>query len=262
MAKLSDRCIWITGASSGMGKALANTLCDMGNFVIVSARSKDVLQQMVLTASGRMSAVPMDFGAEGEQLAGYAERLAEVTDYIDIVICCAGVCEYEDGLRFDPTMYQRAVDINFMGVVKALNLAMPLLQKAVYTPQFVAVGSLSSVLPLPRAQAYGASKAALAYFMGALRADLANTPLRTTLVRPGFVKTKMTANNDFAMPFILDVESAAQIIINGIARRRTVIDFPRRLSWPMRLLGLCSAIWYRGLAPRVSRITSEAWKTK
>lgn len=262
MAKLNDRCIWITGASSGMGKALANSLCDMGNFVIVSARSKDLLQQMVLTASGRMTSVPMDFAAEGERLIRYSERLAEVTDYIDIVICCAGVCEYEDELSFDPDMYQRAVDVNFMGVVKALNLALPLLRKAVYTPQFVAVGSLSSVLPLPRAQAYGASKAALAYFMGALRADMANTPLKTSLIRPGFVKTKMTANNDFAMPFMLSADSAAKTIIRGIARQKPVIDFPRRLSWPMRLLAMCSAVWYRGLAPRITRITYDVWKTK
>lgn len=260
MPLITGRCIWITGASSGIGKALATKLCDQGNFVIVSARSKSVLQKMVVGASGRMSALAMDLATDGESLAGYANSLAEVTDYIDVVICCAGICEYEDALQFEPQRYRRVMETNFLGVGNTLHLALPLLKKSIVTPQFVAIGSLSALLPFPRAEAYGASKAALEYFMTSLQCDLVHTPLKVSLVRPGFMRTPMTANNDFAMPFILEVEDATNIIINGIAKQKRVIDFPRRLSIPLRLLALLPVLWRRGIAPRISRVTRKSWK--
>lgn len=261
MTELTGRCIWITGASSGMGKALAKSLCDMGNFVIVSARNKDALHQLVVAASGRMSAFPLDLAGGDEKLDEYAARLTNITDYVDMVICCAGVCEYENDLSFSPAMYRRVMEVNFLGVIKTLHLALPLLKRSSHTPHIVAVGSLSSVVPFPRAEAYGASKAALEYFIGALRADAAKLPLHISLVRPGFVKTEMTANNDFQMPFMLEADEAVAVIIKGIKSKKAVIDFPRRLSWPLRFFGVFSAIWNRWLAPKMTRITYDVWKS-
>lgn len=260
MADLTGRCIWVTGASSGIGKALAKTLCEMGNFVIVSARNKEALHNLVIGASGRMSAFPIDLAGGRESLSEYATGLSNITDYLDIVICCAGVCEYEDDLSFDPEMYRKVMDVNFIGVVKTLHLALPLLKKSSGTPQMVAVGSLSSVVPFPRAEAYGASKAALQYFMESLSADVSDTPLKVSLVRPGFVKTEMTAANDFEMPFILDVDEAVRGIIKGIQMQKRIIDFPRRLSWLLRLLGTVG-LWRRWIAPSMTRVSRDLWKS-
>lgn len=256
---IKDRCIWITGASSGIGKALAQQLCAQGNFVIVSARSHHHLQQMVLAASGRMCALPMDLTAADDELGPYRVRLQELTDYLDMVICCAGVCEYEDRLTFEPAMYRRVFEVNFLGVIKSLHLAMPLLKKSTREPRVVAVGSLSSAVPFPRAEAYGASKAALEYFMKSLQTDAVKIPLRTTLVRPGFVATAMTSKNDFSMPFLMSPEQAAQIIIKGISRGHSQIDFPRRLSWPLRFFGAFFGLWRRWVAPKVTRISADVW---
>jgi short-subunit dehydrogenase len=261
MVELTGRCIWITGASSGIGRALATTLCDMGNFVIVSSRNKEVLQKLAVSASGRMSALPIDLSAGTDNLANIGAHLNNITDYLDMVICCAGVCEYEDDLSFDPEMYRRVMDVNFIGVIKTLHLAMPLLRKSAHVPHVVAVGSLSSVVPFPRAEAYGASKAALEYFIGALRADTSKLTLKVSLVRPGFVATEMTAVNDFEMPFILKVDDAVKIIIDGIKKRKPVIDFPRRLSWPLRFFGV-TGIWCRWIAPRMTRINDGIWKSE
>lgn len=259
MAELTGRCIWVTGASSGIGKALASKLCEMGNFVIVSARSREPLNKLVVSASGRMSAFPIDLAGGRESVAEYAAKLNDITDYIDIVICCAGVCEYEDDLTFDPDMYRRVMDVNFVGVVKTLHLALPLLKRSSGVPQVIAIGSLSSVVPFPRAEAYGASKAALQYFMEALSADMSATPLKVSLVRPGFVKTEMTAANDFDMPFMLEADDAVKVIIKGIKMRKRIIDFPRRLSWPLRCLGAIG-VWRRWIAPKMSRVTRDLWK--
>lgn len=259
MNLLKDHCIWITGASSGIGKALAQLLCERGNFVIVSARNHHALQQMAITASGRMCALPMDLTVAEDQLAPYRNRLQEITDYLDMVICCAGACEYEDTLDFDPVMYRRVFEVNFMGVIKTLHLAVPLLKKSTRVPRVVAIGSLSSTVPFPRAEAYGASKAALEYFIKSLQTDSVNIPLRATLVRPGFVATEMTSKNDFPMPYLLPAEKAASIIVEGIERGEAQIDFPRRLSWPLRFLGAFFGLWCRWIAPRVTRITADRW---
>lgn len=259
MSDLKESCIWITGASSGIGEALARQLSAMGNFVIVSARNHSRLQQLVLASGGRMSALPLDLadGEEAIQTAG--ERLRDITDYLDMVICCAGTCEYEDRLDFVPAMYQRVMEVNFLGVIKTLHLAMPLLKKSKKSPCVAAIGSLSSAVPFPRAEAYGASKAALEYFIKTLQTDTVHTPLRAVLVRPGFVATDMTQKNDFSMPFLMSPEKAASIIIDGLARGKSQIDFPRRLSWPLRLAGLCFGLWRRWVAPRLTRIRAENW---
>lgn len=259
MVEIKDRCIWVTGASSGIGKALAQHLCSQGNFVIVSGRNHHSLQQMVLAASGRMCALPMDLSVPDDELGPYAGRLQELTDYLDMVICCAGVCEYEDKLTFDPAMYRRVFEVNFLGVIKSLHLAMPLLKKSTREPRVVAVGSLSSAVPFPRAEAYGASKAALEYFMKSLQTDSVKIPLRATLVRPGFVATAMTSKNDFSMPFLMSPDEAAKIIVEGISQGRAQIDFPRRLSWPLRFFGAFFGLWRRWVAPKVTRITPDVW---
>jgi NADP-dependent 3-hydroxy acid dehydrogenase YdfG len=142
MSELTGRCILITGASSGIGQALATALCDSGNFVIVSGRNKEALNKLVVGASGRMTALSMDLSGGTESLADDGQKLNNITDYLDIVICCAGVAEYQNDLNFDPEMYRKVMDINFIGVIKALNLSLPLLKRANYTPQFVALGSL------------------------------------------------------------------------------------------------------------------------
>lgn len=261
MAEFVGRCIWITGASSGLGKALSRALCEMGNFVIVSGRNKEALQKLTVGASGRMCAFPIDLAEGDESLIHYAAKLNSITDYVDVVICCAGVCEYEDGLSFEPSMYRRVMDVNFLGVVKTLHLALPMLKRSVHPPQIVLVGSLSSIVPFPRAEAYGASKAAVEYFAGALRADVSRTPLKVSLVRPGFIKTKMIEKNNFDMPFMVDVEQAAQTIIKGVQKQKAVIDFPRRLSWPLRIFSVFSDVWCRWVAPKISRVNHDAWKS-
>lgn len=259
MHDLQQSCIWITGASSGIGQALAQQLCAMGNFVIVSARNQSRLQQLVLTSGGRMIALPLDLAAGEDELQNAGARLRDITDFLDMVICCAGTCEYEDRLDFDPAMYQRVIEVNFLGVVKTLHLAMPLLKKSKTRPCIVAIGSLSTAVPFPRAEAYGASKAALEYFIKTLQTDTVHTPLRAILVRPGFVATEMTEKNDFSMPFLLSPEKAAARIIRGIEKGKSQIDFPRRLSWPLRFAGLCFGLWRRWAAPRITRIRAENW---
>jgi len=250
---IKNRCIWITGASSGLGKALALQLAEAGNFVIVSARSYTALAELALLHPGRIKVLQLDVSRHMDLKATEA-KVREITDYVDMVICAAGICEYEDNLSFDPEMYERTFDINFLGVVRIFKIALPLLKRAQSRPHFVAIGSLSSCVGFPRAEAYGASKAALDYFMQSLRADLSHIDLDLSLVRPGFIATNLIKENDFSMPFMMTPEDAAQRIIHKVSQRKFAIDFPHRLSWPLRLCKFFFSAWCAWIAPRITRI--------
>lgn len=253
MNTIKGRCIWITGASSGLGRALAIQLANAGNFVIASARSHATLTELALIHPGRIKAFPLDV-SRNMDLKDTEHKIREITDYLDMVICAAGVCEYEDNFSFDPDMYERILDINFLGVVRTFKLALPLLKRAQSRPHFVAISSLSSCVGFPRAEAYGASKAALDYFIQSLRADLCNIDLDLSLVRPGFIATSLVKQNDFVMPFMMAPEKAAHKIIYQVYQRKFLIDFPYRLSWPLRMCKLFFPAWCAWIAPRITRI--------
>lgn len=256
MTPIRDMTIWITGASSGIGEALVRKLVEQNNFLIVSSRGRENLLALQKLAPQRIRVISCDIGNDQEMKRVKGE-LAELTDQLDLVIACAGICEYDDDLKLDVASYRRVFDVNFFGVVNTLRLALPLLARSrvpAYTPVFAAVGSLSSIIGMPRAEAYGASKAALGYFLDAVRADTSRVSLRVVHIRPGFIATPLTAENDFSMPFLMSPEQAADRIIAGLHSGADVIDFPRRLSWPLRLLGCFRGLWFRLFAPRITRI--------
>ncbi len=250
---ISGRCIWVTGASSGLGKALTQQLAEAGNFVIASARSQKDLAELAAQYPGKIKIFPIDVSRTLD-LAAATHELSEITDYLDLVICSAGICEYEDNLQFNPNMYERALDVNFLGVVRILNISLPLLKRSKMRPHFAAVSSLSTCVGFPRAEAYGASKAALNYFMQSLRADFSKVAIDFSLIRPGFITTNLVKHNDFPMPFIMTPELASQRIIKQLEARHFFIDFPRRLSWPLHLWGFFFGAWCKWVAPKLTRI--------
>ncbi|MFV8783718.1 SDR family NAD(P)-dependent oxidoreductase [Microbulbifer sp. SA54] len=256
MWEIRDKNIWITGASSGVGQALVKLLVKRNNFIIVSSRSRTKLLELQMLAPTRIRVLDCDVGND-EDMVRAQRALSELTDQLDLVIACAGTCEYDDGLQLDIASYRRVFDANFFGVVNTLRLALPHLARAMspaQKPVFAAVGSLSSVVGFPRAEAYGASKAALGYFLDAVRADTSRVALSIVHIRPGFVDTPLTSTNDFSMPFLMSPESAAERILSGLEAGHKQIDFPRRLSLPLRFLGFFRTLWFRFCAPKITRI--------
>ena len=253
MTSISGANIWITGASSGIGRVLAMELARAGNTVYVSGRNQGALAGLCAQNPQRLVALPCDV-SDDRAMEAAGRQLHAMTDSLDIVILNAGTCEYVNNAELDSALFRRVFAVNFFGVINTLAVAKPLLHKAQRRGHIVGIGSLSTVVGLPRAEAYGASKAAMQYLLDSLRVDLAHEKTDVTVVRPGFVETPMTAGNDFPMPFVMDVERAAAIILRGIARRQRVVEFPLRLSWSLKLAALCSGLWYRVMAPRLSRV--------
>lgn len=260
--QLRDKCILITGASSGLGKALALKLSEQGNFVIASGRNKSALNELMVQAKGQIKPLIMDV-AEQQSVDEGASELKSLTDYLDLVICCAGVCQYEDKIDFDPQTYEKIIGVNFLGLVRTLHICLPLLKRSeMEKPRIVMVGSLSSLVGFPRAEAYGASKAAVQYLAESLMGDTAKLPLAVTLVRPGFIDTAMTQENDFPMPFKVTAEDAASRIVSGLEAGKRFIDFPSRLSAPLVFMSKFKRLWLSFFAPKMSRHDKHSWRAE
>lgn len=238
--KLSGKNIWVVGASSGIGFELSKALADAGNFVFVTARRK----QQLNTLRERHPHSIQDIQADITSSSGLQElgkQLREHTDVLDMVVLCAGTCEYDDGPTLDIDMYRRVFDLNFFAQIECIKLALPMLEKT--GGKIVGVSSLASTLPFPRAEAYGSSKAAFEYVLSSLDIDLLDRNISSVIVRPGFVDTPLTQKNDFSMPFICDAKTAAKKIIRGLESNKKVINFPWQMTFSLNLFKPFQNIW-------------------
>lgn len=219
--------IVITGATSGIGKALAILCASKGYRVTACGRNSEVLRE--LEAAPNISTKQFDVTDTEDvkrHLGGFEA---------DIIVLNAGVCEYVDAEHIEPEMFTRVFNANFFGVVNCAAVLVPNLKSGA---QVVAVDSLSRLLPFTRCQAYGASKAALHYFTKTLDVDLKHRGIRVQSVSPGFVETSMTDRNDFSMPMIVSDTHAAKALLTGVESGTRSIYFPLLFSVVLRLIGL------------------------
>jgi len=226
--------IWITGAGSGIGFALAQQLAQAGHQLIVTARSATQLEALAQGSSNILVA-PADV-TDPEALKGVAQLIQDRWGGLDMAILNAGTCEYLEAGRVNSALVKRVMDTNFMGLVYSIEAIQPLLMQS-QTPYLVAMSSSAAYAPLPRAEAYGASKAAVSYFMESLRVDLSAQGVGVSLVYPGFVKTPLTDQNDFPMPMRITAEQAAEEIVKGLKKGQPEIRVPRLFVALVRRLG-------------------------
>jgi len=229
-----SRC-WLTGASSGLGAALAQALLEQGHQVALGGRRSQALLPLAERYPGQVLLAEGDI-ADAAQVAQMAARIEQAWGGLDMAVFNAGTCEYLEPGHFDPALVERVVRTNLLGVSNCLAAALPLLRAGV-RPHLVVVGSSVTWLALPRAGAYGASKAAVRYLVESQRIDLAREGIDVTLVSPGFVDTPLTRRNDFPMPQLWSAERAAQHIAKRLPRRPLEIHFPSLFPWGLRVLG-------------------------
>lgn len=229
------RRIWLIGASSGIGLAVAKQLLAEGHRVALSARRTAPLGELAAEYPEQELVVPCDV-TKADDISAAVRRIEHSFGAIDTVIYNAGTCEYIDNGAIDSALIERVMSTNFFGLSRCIEAALPLLRKGLQR-QIAAVSSSAAYLPLPRAEAYGASKAAMSYFLHTLRLSLRREGISVNVICPGFVKTPLTDRNDFAMPCQISAEEAAQEIIAGLQRNKKEIHFPRRFTRLLKLLG-------------------------
>ena len=230
----SSKTCWITGGGSGIGKALAENLAARGADVTISGRDREKLAKLSSSADN-ISAVELDV-TDLDSWIKAVENFSARKKYVDLVIFSAGTCEYVDLPDYDPALFRRVMEVNFMGVVNGIQAVLPLIRNS-SCGHIAAVTSSVAALPLPRAEAYGASKAAASYMLNSLRLGLRKEDIDISVVMPGFVESPMTDKNDFPMPFMISADKAAKIILKGLQKHKHEIFFPGRFTWPLRLLG-------------------------
>ena len=252
---LTDRWIWITGASSGLGLALAEELLKQENRLIVTARNRDNLEQLSNLDPDNVWIVDSDI-SNPQCAQDLKNRLAQITPVIDTVILNAGNCEYIDVNDFDIDSVERVTQINYLGFARCVYAVLPLLLKSEKTPHLVGISSASAYFGLPRAEAYGASKAALSHFLDSLRVDLHHKGVFVSTVYPGFVDTPLTQKNDFPMPGIVKTEKAVEFILSGMKKMRNEISFPFSLIASLKFLSILPSSWSTRLVQKLVRQNS------
>lgn len=243
--------IWVTGASSGIGKALVAYWLERGHRVFASSRSIETTAQAE-NAHPFLVAVNCDVSDQASVNRAIS-RIRQHTEKLDMLICSAGICHYFDHGKIEPALALDIVQTNLMGTIYCINAALPLLEKSTNQPLIAGVSSLSADVPFPRASVYGASKAAVNYFLRSLRSDLHDSRVRVAIVHPGFIATPMTDRNDFAMPFLMTADKAATLIGEGLARGKKEIRFPFALALLTRLAGCLPESIRMKLAPSFTR---------
>ncbi|EJM62925.1 SDR family NAD(P)-dependent oxidoreductase [Pseudomonas sp. GM48] len=237
MSRTLARRYWLTGASSGIGAALAEEILKTGAHLAVSSRSVAQLKVLSQRYPGQVLVVAGDL-TNSQTVREIGEQIAEDWGSLDTVILNAGTCEYVDAKQFDASIVEHVVRTNLLASSYCIDAALPLL-RAGTAPHMVAMASTVTYLPLPRAEAYGTSKAGLRYLFESLRIDLPPEGIELTVISPGLVETPLTEKNDVPMPLSWPVEKAARHIFEKLRDRPPEIAFPAAFMatlWPLSKL--------------------------
>jgi short-subunit dehydrogenase len=232
MSDLPWRVAWITGASTGIGRELALLLARRGVTVAASARSADKLESL---GSG-IRVYPMDVTNAQAVLDTHARICRELGD-IDLAVLAAGTYKPLDVGDFDVCNFTVTNAVNYLGVIHALAALVPSMRQR-GSGHVAWIASVAGYCGLPKAAAYGPSKAALINLAESLKPELGAVGVTVSLINPGFVATPLTAQNDFPMPFLMTSEEAANRIVAGLLRRRFEIAFPTRFVALLKLVRL------------------------
>lgn len=236
---ISNEIIWITGASSGIGRATAVQLAHQGNKVIASGRNRQALAELAIESE---NIFPIICDLVTDDKDSIYKSLLCLTEHLDRIILSAGDCQYLNVEDNDWSCINNVMEINYHGSVRAIQAALPLLEES-GNGHIVGITSMASLAPFTQAEAYGASKAAFSYFLSALRIDLKSKNIDITDIMPGFIDTPLTQKNDFSMPFLMSPQEASHKIIKAIEKRRFTSIFPKPLYFLFKIISFIPSLW-------------------
>ena len=226
--------VWLVGASSGIGLALARELHGLGAQVIVSARSLPALEAFSQDHPGSV-AVPIDV-TDGEALQQAAEQVL-AQGPLDVVCYCAGHYRPMRATAIDLPDWLRHHNVNTVGLMHLLNVVVPAMLKR-GQGHISLISSVAGYRGLPQSLAYGPTKAALINLAESLAPEMGVKGVSVSVINPGFVETPLTAQNDFPMPFLMKADEAARRSIAGLAEGRFEVAYPRRFVAILKALRL------------------------
>lgn len=241
--------VWLVGAASGIGLALADALIAAGAQVAVSARREALLQQHF---AGRALVLALDV-TDAAATRAAAQQLQQDWQGIDVVMALAGDYLPMSVQALDLPRAQQIVAVNLQGVLNLLAAVKDdLLTQG--SGHFSIVASVAGYGGLPNSLAYGASKAGAINLAQSLWLELRAAGIGVSVINPGFVATPLTAGNTFPMPFLISTEQAVQQILRGLARGEFEIHFPKTFSRLLKLINLLPHRWYFAVVRRITGV--------
>lgn len=244
----------ITGAAAGIGQALTLALAQAGAQVAAIDVNAQALEQLRDHCLLGVYAVDV---SDAERMQAVTQQILDKCPGVDIVIANAGVGGLNPGYDFSIEVNARTTAINVNGLVNTIAPFIPVMMRQ-QRGQIVGVSSLASFRGLPNAGSYSATKAAQRVLLESLRVDLRPYNVAVSCLCPGFVRTAMTAHDEFPMPFMLPVDKAARLMLHAIAKKRRLYLFP----WPMRWLTYLNRLLPNFIFDRLMPILSKATTRK
>ena len=231
----SGKRVWIIGASSGIGEACAKALMQKGAKLALSSRRVERLQEIANSAPGdQILILPVDV-TQDDQINTAYQKIIQAWGGIDLLLFVSGVYVPLRADNFDINIAEQTIDANLLGPMRAVAAVLPrMLQER--AGHIAIVGSVAGYSGLPKALAYGPSKAAIINFCETLYYDLLPQGISVHMISPGFVATEATAQNDFEMPALITAQEAASEILSGIQKGEFDIHFPKRFSGFLKFL--------------------------
>ena len=225
--------IWITGASSGIGKAVAEKFASEGWRVAVSARRKEILENMAKNQN--IFSFPLDV-TDQEQINNIFKNILSEFGSLDLCLFSSGTYEPKDEQKIDPEKIRNVINVNLLGVIDCVK-AVEEYFKNKKSGHISIVSSIAGYRGLPNSSGYGPSKAALTNFCESIYFDFKKFGVRVSVISPGFIKTPLTEKNEFPMPFLKTVDYAADKVFNGLVKTNAFeIHFPKGLTLTLKFL--------------------------
>ena len=226
--------IWITGASSGIGKALAIKFAENGWIVAASARRENLLKELQ-NKNQNIYPYPLDV-TDIEKCKSTAKSIIDDLNGIDICVFGTGMHDPKSEKQFNLNKIREIMEVNYFGTMNSINSIYDYFSEK-KNGQISIISSVAGYRGLPAAGAYCASKAALTSFAESLNFEMKMKNVRVSLISPGFIKTPMTDQNDFPMPMIKSPEFAANEIYKGLTEKKGFeIHFPKAFTFIMKFL--------------------------
>lgn len=239
-----EKTVFLTGASSGIGEALAIAMAAKGARVGLLARRENLLKEIATkceAAMGKARYFACDV-VDSDAVHDAANKFRDEFGHIDLMIANAGISGKSRETRdLLPSAVKQVIDTNLMGAVNAVHAVLPQMVER-GSGQLVAISSLAGIRGLPKSAAYSSSKAAMTAFFESVRLDVASKGVDVTIIQPGFIRTPLTAGREAKMPFLMDLDDAIPHFIRAIEHKKKFAAFPWQLGTVVRL-GKVMPVW-------------------
>lgn len=248
MSDFQGKTIWIIGASSGIGEALARELSGLGARLVLSARRKEKLDEINHAMGGSHTVIPLDISDVQASKAAMGE--IEKSGTLDSVIFLAAIYAPHNGKPKDIDTIRKMLDVNIGGAFNTVDAVRDYFIKR-GSGQIVLCGSVAGYRGLPTGQPYCATKAAIINLAESLYVDLGRKNIDVKVICPGFVKTPLTDKNDFKMPMMIEADEAARAIAKGLQGKTFEIHFPKKFTYIMKAVQILPYWLYFKLIKRI-----------